>query len=486
MFKLNKDVLFLLFKELQDDSKSLFSCLMVNRLWCETIIPILWRNPWRYNIDYNKKSYLFYIITFYFTEDVKDFLRIQGIELPLNSCQSLLFDYLSFCRSINVSIINNIISIGAPSAYDEFLLQQEIYSLLIRKCPELKYLDMIKIKHQLFYFPKANIRLDSLCELRCDTIIDSSYYYGLACVCQNIQRLIIINTSSKDNHGIVKLIEIQKNLKYFEWKDDFKEECFIDPYEVIFPILTKKANTLNHLIIVFEYFEYEHAFLLKVLPELHNLKTLIIDDLELNNIQLKKLIYRNLETIKIDYITINTATCIIKNSGGHLREILLKYYYSLDEGYFNEDSLIFIRTVYENCPLVESLSIVISSTDDHFIEFEKLLKNCKNLKSILLILNHNDVICNELKSNEADEELLDILIRSAPTYLKEIRFLDHFSFSLEKLEAFLIKWRGRPALSIITSDHVYKEENYVKLINKYKNDGVIKNFNRVYKLNVYF
>ncbi|CAG8641956.1 20026_t:CDS:2 [Rhizophagus irregularis] len=333
---------------------------------------------------------------------VKDFLRIQGIELPLNSCQSLLFDYLSFCRSINVSIINNIISIGAPSAYDEFLLQQEIYSLLIRKCPELKYLDMIKIKHQLFYFPKANIRLDSLCELRCDTIIDSSYYYGLACVCQNIQRLIIINTSSKDNHGIVKLIEIQKNLKYFEWKDDFKEECFIDPYEVIFPILTKKANTLNHLIIVFEYFEYEHAFLLKVLPELHNLKTLIIDDLELNNIQLKKLIYRNLETIKIDYITINTATCIIKNSGGHLREILLKYYYSLDEGYFNEDSLIFIRTVYENCPLVE-----------------------------------------------------------------------------KKLEAFLIKWRGRPALSIITSDHVYKEENYVKLINKYKNDGVIKNFNHV-------
>ncbi|GES78700.1 hypothetical protein GLOIN_2v1764020 [Rhizophagus clarus] len=421
-----------------------------------------------------------------FPED-HDFLRIHGIELPLNSCQSLLFDYLSFCRSINVNIINNIISTGVSSAYDQFLLQQEIYSLLMRKCPELKYLDMTLIKHQIFYFPEAKIRLDSLCELRCDTIIDSSYYYGLACICQNIQRLIIINTSSKDNQGIVKLIETQKNLKYFEWKDDFREECFIDPYEVIFPILAKKANTLNHLIIVFEYFEYEHTFLLKVLPELHNLKTLIIDDLELNNIQLKKLVYRDLEIIKIDYITINTAACIIKNSGGHLREILLKYYYSLDEGYFIEDSLTFIRTVYENCPLVECLSLVISSSDEHFIEFEKLLKACKNLKSILLIMNHiNDVKYNELKSNEADGELLDILIRSAPAHLREIRFSDHFSFSLENLEAFLIKWRGRPALTIITSDHIYEDDDHVNLINKYKKDGVIKDFNRVYKLNVYF
>src|SRR5271154_2440848 len=98
----NKDILFLIFEELQHDSKSLFSCLMVNRLWCETVIPILWRNPWRYNSNYNNKSYLFVTIAFYLSDDSKELLTRQGIQLPPIPSQPLLFDYLSFCRSINV------------------------------------------------------------------------------------------------------------------------------------------------------------------------------------------------------------------------------------------------------------------------------------------------------------------------------------------------------------------------------------------------
>src|SRR6185437_17108313 len=103
MSKLNKDTLFLIFEELQDDSKSLFSCLMVNRLWCVTVIPILWRNPWQYGINYSNKSYLFAMIAFYLPNDIKEFLTGQGCQLPLISYQSLLFDYLSFCRSININ-----------------------------------------------------------------------------------------------------------------------------------------------------------------------------------------------------------------------------------------------------------------------------------------------------------------------------------------------------------------------------------------------
>src|SRR4051812_15032329 len=114
MSKINKDILFLIFEEFQDDSKSLFSCLMVNRLWCETVIPILWRNPWCYNgINYRNKKYLFFIISCYLFDDIKEFITEQGIQLPSDSNQLLLFDYLSFCRSINVNTINSLISIGS-------------------------------------------------------------------------------------------------------------------------------------------------------------------------------------------------------------------------------------------------------------------------------------------------------------------------------------------------------------------------------------
>src|ERR1043165_2085622 len=183
MSKLNKDVLFLLFEELQDDSKSLFSCLLVNRLWCETVIPILWRNPWCYEgIDYQEKSSLYDIIIFSLPNEVKEFLASQGIQLFLTLHQPLSFDYLSFCKSINIKVLKDLTSLGSSSTYNQFLLQQEIHGLFMRKFSEIKHMDMRSIEHQIFYFPKAKTRLDSLYELRCDSSIGSTYFYGLACI----------------------------------------------------------------------------------------------------------------------------------------------------------------------------------------------------------------------------------------------------------------------------------------------------------------
>src|ERR1044072_8083452 len=232
MSKLNEDILSLIFEELQDDSKTLFSCLMVNRIWCKTVVPVLWRNPWRYSINYRNRSYLFIIFIFYLPDNIKEFLTSKEIQLPPISYQSLLFDYLSFCRSINTNIMNCIVSTRTSSGYELFLLQQEFYSILMKKCSELKYLDMeSSIKHQIFYFPEAKTCLDSLCELRCDTSTDPSYFYGLASICQYIQKIIIINTNTKVNDGTVKIIEAQKNLRYFEWNDDFDDEYFMDSLE---------------------------------------------------------------------------------------------------------------------------------------------------------------------------------------------------------------------------------------------------------------
>src|SRR5207249_6399392 len=137
----------------------------------------------------------------------------------------------------------------------------------------------------------------------------------------------------------------------------------------------------------------------------------------------------------------------IKNSGGHLKRISLNPY----DRYYNEDnfydnSLLFIRNIYKYCPSIEFLSLEFPSSKEHFTEFEKLLKVCQNLKSLLLIIDKVETTTNE----EIGEELLKVLIRSAPTNLKELRFFNDFKFSLEALEAFLGKWRGRPALSILT------------------------------------
>ncbi|GBB89112.1 hypothetical protein RclHR1_01580013 [Rhizophagus clarus] len=447
---------------------------MVNRLWCETVIPVLWKNPWSYNINYHNKNSLYSVITSYLTDDIKEFLIRREILLLPISHQSLLFDYLSFCRNFDIDTLNAIISIGTSDLYNQFLLQQEIYYLLMRKCLELKYLNIRSIKHQIFYFPEAEARLESLCELKCDTSIDSSYFYGLARICHYIQRLIIINRRINVNYGLVKLIENQRNLKYFELEDDFDDDDFIeDPYKEILLALSRKADVLNHLIISFRFIDYEHTIIQDVLTKLHKLKTLIIENefIYFSENQSKMLTYHKLETFNIDFIHLNDASIIIENSGGQLKEILLRYidYEHLYDD-VNEDSLDFIRKVHENCPMIENLSLLFISTRNHFDEFEKLLKTCQNLKSLLLS------VLDAFDKEKTGKEILKILTRSAPTSLREIRFFKDFKFPLENLEEFFKNWKDRPALSILTSDFLYTREDYMKLIDKYKSNGVIKNF----------
>jgi hypothetical protein len=332
MSKLTRDILFMLFEGLEDDSKFLFSCLMVNRIWCETTIPILWKNPWRYAINYRKKNSLYSIITSCLSDDIKEFLTKKGIQI---SGQSLAFDYLTFCKSINIKIIDDIISIGSPSKYNRFLLQGEIYSFLIGKCPEIKHLD-IRGTYEIVYLPEAKIRLESLCKLTCDTLIDPKYFYRLAHICQQIQSIIIINKNLKVNYGTIKLIEFQKNLKYFEWVDDFIDydndeysfmhykELLEDPYSEIFDALIKHANTLNQVVISLQFEhdyndDYDYSFLQYALPELYNLKILEFNcPKSLNNDDfnenLEMVAYRELEILVIDYIYIYQTTCIIQNS----------------------------------------------------------------------------------------------------------------------------------------------------------------------------
>ncbi|GBC07417.1 hypothetical protein RclHR1_07450005 [Rhizophagus clarus] len=483
MSKLNRDVLSLIFEELQEDSKSLFSCLMVNRLWCEIGVPILWKNPWCYNgINYSSKSTLLGIISCYLFDDIKKLITNQVIQLPSNS---LLFDYFSFCKSINVNVISSIISIGSPLFYNQFVLQQEFYNFIMKKCLELRYLDIRSIKHQIFYFPEAKARLESICELKCDTSIDSSYFYGLSQLCQYIQKLIIINIDPKPNHGIVKLVEVQKNLKHFEWKDVFYGDYLTeDPYKKIFLTLEKKVDNLEYLKVFFLYVDgIENKTLQRILAKFYKLRILISDgfffftkeQLE----QLKKQVYHDLEILNIEWNSLNVISCIVENSGEHLKKILFRPYDTIEFDYYNlyENSLNYIRKIYENCPSIEYLAIVFSSSKEHFTEFEKLLKVCRNLKSLLLTICYiyEEEITSE-KIVENGEELLKVLINSAPNNLKEIRFYNDFKFSLESLEEFLEKWRGRSALSILTSDSIYERENYKELINKYKNEGVIKDF----------
>jgi len=73
MFKLNRDVLYLIFEELRDDRSTLYSCLSVNKIFCEIIIPILWKNPWKFLIN-KKKDVLLKVFISHLSGESRNYL----------------------------------------------------------------------------------------------------------------------------------------------------------------------------------------------------------------------------------------------------------------------------------------------------------------------------------------------------------------------------------------------------------------------------
>ena len=75
MILINEDCLSLIFEELHCDKSSLYSCLLVNRLWCKTVVPILWRDPWKWLKDFAREKRFLDTLYSQLPEDSKVYLK---------------------------------------------------------------------------------------------------------------------------------------------------------------------------------------------------------------------------------------------------------------------------------------------------------------------------------------------------------------------------------------------------------------------------
>ncbi|RIA86838.1 hypothetical protein C1645_828665 [Glomus cerebriforme] len=85
----------------EDDSKTLHSCLLVNRFWCHNTIGILWGRPWRsHSITQTSATKLIQTYVACLPEESKKILYNNGIRYQLTSV-SPIFDYASFLRALD-------------------------------------------------------------------------------------------------------------------------------------------------------------------------------------------------------------------------------------------------------------------------------------------------------------------------------------------------------------------------------------------------
>ncbi|GBC02152.1 hypothetical protein RclHR1_04480016 [Rhizophagus clarus] len=476
-----------------NDASSLHSCLLVNKLWCETVIPLLWNNPWqcaKLIINNNDWPPLVRTLLSCLPEDSKEILRNNGINLLLRTTSSPpLFDYVGYCQHLSPTVMDKLKSVTVdednknnvnsecylPKAYREHLVEQEFYKLFMTKC-SLKYLVLPKIP--LAYFPGASHCLEYLRELKCYTERPPELFYGLAHISRNLHRLTIY-PCDQDNDGLITLIKLQKGLKTLVL---VSSEDYVSICPEIGQALATQMHSLSSLKI-----RQSLCIPPKAISSFINLRILQLDiTTEVSNIELlSRVILPKLEILDIfcdENAPFNTYSSLISNSISSSNSPCLKriYWHKINLP-CSEEIGQYIQILLPVSSTLRFLTVWWSE------ELFTLLNLCDQLETIKFC-NHKDLRGNVdyLSNNLIESEnclqgklIFELLKVLSLENLCIICLQGRWAFTLQELKEFLEFWKEQRKNTL--SVYLLSFENKFKIepegiIREYLSEGILKDF----------
>ncbi|GBC07670.1 hypothetical protein RclHR1_07600009 [Rhizophagus clarus] len=468
MWYLNKDVLFMIFEELShNDKKSLHSCLLVNRTWCTTAMPILWRDPSQFFMTENSMNMLFNVIFLHLSEESKNNLKDQGINNSfIEKYQRPLFNYINFWKYLDLDFLEEIILSKNIKNSNMSIVKNEMLRLFINRNTKFLHLYIRgDFDYQLHLIPGAEYCFSELESFHCCAEVDQNILEGLARICKLIKKFRFDNVHyCTDGTGIFKLIEVQKKLNNVSFIGHFNnlydlivsDESF---YKSLEESLIKHTDTVQYL-------KMSWTPITRILSCFVNLISLNIDSNFSN-----KLYWNNFENVKFSFLKIlkvrrvpsNFLVNLIKSTIGTLSEICMNY-----DGI---DSKRLFQTIYQNCPNLRYLDLSLVDNINLFIpELESLLINCQLLDGLIIDVQDTFDTFNW-------NELFIILIRSSSINLFKFKFYSIWMIKLEEIDLFLDNWENKnPILLEISYLICNEEEKLNNLLKEYEIKGIIKKY----------
>ncbi|CAB4474506.1 unnamed protein product [Rhizophagus irregularis] len=435
---LNSDNLVLIFERLYDDKKSLVSCLFVNRLWCQTSLRILWKDPWSLflNEDKLEKSKPFFrTILSQLPDDSKKILAGRNIKIEP---PKPLFDYVSHLRYINHTY-------SADGKKDN-----DIYNYAFNNYNESQRND------------KFIQLISSLTEL-----------------CKSIEK-VDINLTCSNPTGISKFFQAQLRLKSIIIRDNVNESnntSLEKQYGMIGDAIVEKRD-LTYLDLTIE---NNVSFYNNLLTNLTKLRKLVLYDSRYRNVTVHKQLkfdnFSQLQVLQIG-ISFSVAVKIIQATKNTIQVIWL------DKG--NQESeeqiALLIRSITEHCRKLKYLKTYLK--DENLEDFKQLLLNCKYLEGLYIFRG-------SIYNDEDGKKLLDVLADAAQENLYKFQ-LHYCYFKIDTLDNFFKKWKGKkgrkplylyPILANYYETRYLSREEFNKnkkrfneMIERYKKDKTIKIF----------
>ncbi|GBB85367.1 hypothetical protein RclHR1_11910003 [Rhizophagus clarus] len=465
MYKLNKDILYLIFQELRNDKETLISSLTVNKNWCETIIPILWKNPWKY---LERKELLLNVIISHLSDESRNNLSSQEINI-LTKYQKPFFNYISLCRHLNFNELIELIKTICKDDSVILIVEKEITYLFINKDTRFTHLYIpYQFNYQIQLIPGAKYCFSELEFLSCNTCINDDILFGLTELCKPIKELELIIGEDNNNYRIIKLVESSKKLfnvslltkGYLKTDEQF---C-----KILEKSLIKHADTIQN-------FKMIKQPTTKILSSFNNLVTLELGDNAIEIMTwnyLEKVSLPSLQILKARGIPIKSLTSLIETTNRNLIEV------NIDCVLHKEvDNERIIQIIYKNCPNLEYLKLVVRNCN--ILEFKNLLTNCQYLNGLYIIVD-NTIFWSDSDQIFNWDYLFEILVSSSPTNLFKFKFHFFEAPKSESLKLFLDNWKGKSSMLLQTIQDsnwgVYNGLKYYEIVGEYITQGIVKKY----------
>ncbi|CAB4393348.1 unnamed protein product [Rhizophagus irregularis] len=449
-----------IFEYLEIDRSTLHSCLLVNRLWCEISVRILWRNALDFNLYFKRPSNIYSILRALIAclPNESKILLYNNDNNGIFISKPFLFNYASFCKTLSIPEIS--IMIDGFFKNSKILVANEIIKMFANQISSLKkltyYHDCCNLNISFPHFPGAR----DLSELCCSSDLPPDFFYQLSQICHNLQSISInFHTSSVINE-LKDLISSQNNLKDLDLSA-FHGGSWTD----IVPAITKHSHTITKLKLWSDY----HISSFSFISSFSNLQELTFffyigftgvfeDFIKLQYVNFSKLqILKFLcECPKPEYVL-----KFLENNGKNLKKFYANKY--------NKDLGL---SIAKFCPNLKSLFIKFMYNDLDVLK--TIFISCQYLESI-------KIWCG--KSYLSVKEVFETVAIYSPSNFRElkIRHITKSDASTDDLESFFACWERRSPKKLLSFTiiedmgyHLYYLYNSSKVIEKYENLGTIK------------
>ncbi|CAG8619949.1 473_t:CDS:1 [Rhizophagus irregularis] len=515
---LTDDCIYYILQYLQNDHSTLFKCLLVNRFWCKSTIPLLYANPFA---NTTEKNYLI-TSTLILCFNKAEIIQLKN-QLGLSQINNINFDnfdkehkplfeypkYLKYLKNCNNFIINFVIS----KWFAKYIPNLPIFCVdnifpiflqsILRQSRNIEQLD---ISLNLFYeesfknfnfqnFTSNLTKLNSLSlnfhssgtDNTVNKEIEQEFLRNIANFCTNASKLIIelpeirrpLYQHDTSNDLIITTTTLEKLCTIIQVQNKLKMFKIWDCHSLLNDILLSLEFQKHSLVYVeFTACDFSNVSL-KRFNYLYNLEYLKFEyckgillnqceSLNFSSFKLKELSFKH------NYWNVDVASLMIKYLGASLQRLLVE-----------TPSSSLIKNISIYCPNLIFLEIIIDSHID--LSVIQLFKNLRTrILSISTLCDDTDKFFINLANNisiNIDKIFINSYSRNSSRLLKYKKYKEFLENCHNRFEMINLKYIIELEFFKIVLNYIERSNNSLKVLGMMKckklNDEELKLLNLI-------